>query len=59
MDGRDLGVLADAWGTCPGEPGYDACANLDRAPDEPDACIGALDFHNFMSVFGMTCPGAP
>jgi hypothetical protein len=59
MDGRDLGVLAGAWGTCPGEPRYDACANLDRVPDEPGSCIGPLDFHSFMSVFGKTCPGAP
>jgi hypothetical protein len=51
VDGRDLVVLADAWNSCPGDPAYDAAANLDQA-----GCVEATDFHLFMTAFGRACP---
>lgn len=56
VDGRDLAVLADAWGSCPGDARYDPAANLDLGSGLPDACVDLTDFHLFMTVFGDTCP---
>jgi hypothetical protein len=54
--GRDLVVLADAWNSCPGDPRYNAAANLDGVPTLPDACVDTTDFHLFMTTFGSSCP---
>ncbi len=54
VDGRDLGIFAGAFGTCPGDTGFDAAANLDRVPDTagpPGSCVGSADFHLFMEEF--------
>ena len=51
VDGRDLVVLAEAWNTCPGNPAYNAAADIDQVP-----CIDLTDFHWFMVAFGQTCP---
>jgi glucose/arabinose dehydrogenase len=56
IDGSDLVVLADAWNSCPGQPSYNAAANLDQVATMPGACIGDADFHLFMSSFGRSCP---
>jgi hypothetical protein len=56
VDGRDLVVLADAWNTCPGDPNYDAAANLDQGAAPPESCIDLADFHLFMLSFGQSCP---
>ena len=56
VDGRDLVVLADAWNSCPGDPRYNAAANLDGVPTLPDACVDTTDFHLFMTAFGSSCP---
>jgi hypothetical protein len=55
IDGRDLKVLADAWGSCPGDGRYDPSANLDLGSALPESCIDLTDFHLFMAVFGHTC----
>jgi subtilisin family serine protease len=59
IDGRDLGVFARAYGTCPGQPGSDPRANLDQAPDPPLGCIGPGDFLLFMSAYATACTGTP
>ena len=51
-----LTVLADAWNSCPGQPLYDAAANLDQVATLPGACVGDEDFHLFMDAFGRSCP---
>jgi hypothetical protein len=51
VDGRDLVILADAWNSCPGDPAYNAGANLDGL-----ACVDLTDFHLFMTTFGQSCP---
>ena len=51
VDGKDLVVLAAAWNSCPGDPLYNAAANLDLA-----GCIDMTDFHLFMTTFGQDCP---
>ena len=55
VDGRDLGVFAGAFGSCPGDAAYDASANLDRIPASvgpPGTCVDITDFHLFMDQFG-------
>ena len=56
VDGRDLVVLADAWNSCPGDPRYNAAADLDQGTSEPASCVDLSDFHLFMNSFGQTCP---
>jgi len=54
IDGRDLTVLANSFGTCPGDPGYDGRANLDGIPGSagpPGSCVDMTDFHLFMEQF--------
>jgi hypothetical protein len=54
IDGRDLSIFADAYGTCPGEPGYAPAANLDGVPSTagpPGACVDLLDYRLFMNQF--------
>ncbi len=53
VDGSDLVVLANAWNSCPGDPRYNASANL--APTT--ACVDDADFHAFMTAFGYDCGG--
>ncbi|HMC82146.1 MAG TPA: MopE-related protein, partial [Candidatus Polarisedimenticolia bacterium] len=54
IDGRDLMAFAEAFGTCPGQPGYDPRANLDQVPigaGPPGVCVDLTDFHLFMEEF--------
>jgi hypothetical protein len=58
IDGRDLDLFAGAYGTCPGDTGYDSRANLDHVPASagpPGACVEVTetDFLLFMEAFGM------
>lgn len=48
----DLTLLLGAFGTCPGNPLYNAAANLD--PGDP--CINTGDLVAFLGVFGIPCP---
>ncbi len=56
VDGRDLAVFAGAWMSCPGNPLYNAAANLDQGTGNPGSCVDLNDFHLFMNSFGRTCP---
>jgi hypothetical protein len=56
VDGLDLVVIADAWNACPGNPRYDAAANLDQGAALPASCVDTDDFHLFMNSFGQSCP---
>jgi len=59
VDGRDLAIFADAFGTCPGEAAFNDAANLDRVPPplgSPGACVGLADFHLFMEQFARSQP---
>ena len=47
----DLAQLLAAYGTCDGEPGYDAAADLDD-----DNCVTITDLATLLSVYGTTCP---
>ena len=64
VDGLDLVVLADAWGSCPEDERYNENVNFDLIPPEESAlpddelhgsCIGPTDFHLFMISFARTC----
>ncbi len=57
VDGRDLAVFAQAFGTCPDAGDVLAQANLDLEPSGTGACVDLADFHLFMSVFARTCGG--
>lgn len=48
VDQADLGILLGAWGTCPGDPGYDPRANL--APENP--CIDQADLGILLAGWG-------
>jgi hypothetical protein len=55
VDGRDLEIFAAAFGTCPGDAGFNDAANLDRIPvsaGAPGSCVSSSDFHLFMEAFG-------
>jgi hypothetical protein len=45
----DLNILAAAWGTCEGDPGYNPLANLYSA----DTCINLFDLNLFAAEWGM------
>jgi hypothetical protein len=49
-------ILAAAWNTRPGDPNYDAAANLDELKTPAGACVDDTDFHEFMNAFGRSCP---
>ena len=53
IDGSDLNLLARAWNTRPGEPGYDTAADLDA-----DDYVGPLDLAILAEFFGrrLACP---
>ena len=57
VDGRDLAVFAQAFGTCPDTGNVLAAANLDLEPSGTGPCVDLADFHLFMSVFARTCGG--
>ncbi len=46
----DLGVLLAAFGTCDGDPAYNAAADLDG-----DGCVGQTDLGALLSHFGTNC----
>ncbi|MBL0926755.1 MAG: immunoglobulin domain-containing protein [Phycisphaerales bacterium] len=48
---NDLSILLASFGKCPGDPGYDARANLDSNP-----CIGSNDLSIILANFGQSCP---
>lgn len=48
----DLTAFLGAFATCPGNPNYNANANLDTG----DPCINTLDLTAFLGVFGTPCP---
>jgi hypothetical protein len=52
IDGRDLFVFASTYALCPGDPGYNGLANLDRVPAGSGACVDAEDLHLFLNEFG-------
>ncbi len=52
VDGRDLFVFASTYALCPGDPGYNGLANLDRVPTGSGACVDAEDLHLFLNEFG-------
>jgi hypothetical protein len=52
-DQADLGILLAAYGTCPGQPGYNKFAgNLD--PSDP--CVGQGDLGVFLADYGCDIP---
>jgi hypothetical protein len=53
IDQSDLGLLLAAYGTCPGQPGYNAAAG---ALAGPDPCVNQADLGVLLSVYGTTCP---
>lgn len=52
IDGRDLFLFAEAYGTCPGDAGHSVRANLDHVPTGLRACVDAEDLHLFLNQFG-------
>ena len=51
IDGIDILRIATAFGSSPGDPRYDAAANMDEFP-----LIDGLDLAFVASGFGDTCP---
>ncbi len=50
----DLGILLAAYNTCPGDPGYNAAANLDDT--DGTGCIGQADLGVLLADFGCGQP---
>ncbi|MBL0926439.1 MAG: endonuclease [Phycisphaerales bacterium] len=48
---NDLSIVLASFGSCPGDPSYDARANFDS-----NACVGANDLSIVLANFGRTCP---
>jgi glucose/arabinose dehydrogenase len=48
----DLTAFLGAFGTCPGNPAYNALANIDNT----DPCINTSDLVPFLGSFGVPCP---
>jgi hypothetical protein len=46
----DLGIVLAAFGSCAGEPLFDATADLDR-----DCCVSQSDLGQILAAFGATC----
>jgi hypothetical protein len=49
---EDLGILLGAYGTCPGQPGYNAAAGTLGG----NACVTQEDLGLLLSNYGTTCP---
>jgi hypothetical protein len=52
VDQSDLGVLLAAYGTCPGDPSYNAAAGALAG----DPCVTQADLGVLLAAYGIPCP---